>query len=482
MPIFPRYQSKAQLTTQAPSVAAPDDATGSMLETGAKVVGQVADVAVKWGNALDTIQKTTAQANFKTGLLDIQNRAQNDPNYNNSDQYFREIDKLKTDNLKGFQSKTAETEMAINFGYEAQVGKIQVDNLYKKKLIQVGQSSTDKLIDAEISNPTSDSFLNIRALLDQQVQAGIFSVEEADKKYKQSAKTIGSFDVANDPADQESKSEVLAELKKGDKGRYAEIPADDRLDLIKASQARIFNNNQTYKRDTQDASNERSNNLIEKFASGEATIKDIQDELSVPEESGGMKRSQLLTYQRALTSGIKNDLNRMLQEKTPDKDPTKRAQLVKQYNDLIDNFIDDNTDQLKAKEMLAKSFEDGIVNSKEQSILNSLKQNLKDIEFNRSTSPIVSAIKGVKDFFHFQSNASDEDIARNIKGVLGEIGNGTTPDQALRMTLQKEVLSRIPDFSTYPETGKLKRDASGNVIRVYPDGTYEEETVKKGSK
>lgn len=482
MPEFPRYQSKNQLTTQQPSVGAPADTSGQMLEKASQVGGQVQEAAVKWGNAVDTIQKTTATANFKTGLLDITNRAQNDPNYNNSEQYFKEIEKLKTDNLKGFSSKAAETQAAIEFGYESKVAQIQIGNLYKKKMIDVGQASTLKLIDAEIGNPNPDSFANIQKLLNTQVAAGIIGHEDAYKLYKTSVKTIGAFDVANDPADQEGKSAVLAELRKGDKGKYKDIPPDERLDLIKASQARIFNNNQTFKRDTQDASNERSNMLIDKFASGEATIQDIETEMAVPEESGGIKRSQLLVYQRALTSGIKGNLDRMLQEKTPDKEPTKRAKDVKSYLDLVDAFVDNKTDQWKAKEMLAQAFEDGIVNSKEQQFLNGLKQNLKDIEFNRSTSPVASAIKGLKEFFRFQSNATDEDLARNIKTLVGDIQGGASPDHALRAVLQKEVLSRIPDYATYPEKGKLKRDANGNIIRVYPDGTYEDEPARKASK
>lgn len=478
MPDFPRYNSKAQITTQQPSVQAAAGTEGQILEKTAQVASNASETALKWSNTVDTIQKTTSSANFKSGMLDITQRAQADPNYNNSDQYYKEIEKLKMDNLKGFSSKTAQTQAAIEFGYEAKVGQIQIENLYKKKMIDVGQVSAMKLIDAEIGNPSDSSFANIQKILNAQVQGGIFSHEEAYKKYKESVRTIGEFDVSNDPSDQENQSTVLAELKKGDKGKYAEIPPDDRLSLIKASQQRIFNNNQTYKRDTQDASNARSNDLIDKIASGEASISDIESELSVPEESGGIKRTQLLTYQRALISGVKGDLDRMLQEKTPDKDPTKRAKAVRQYIDLIDNFVDEKIDQWKAKEMLATAYEDGIVNPKEQQFLNGLKQNLKDIEFNRSTSPVVAAIKGVKDFFGFQSNASDEDIARNIKTLIGDIQEGTTPDQALRRTLQKEVLSRIPDYASYPDTGKLKRDANGNVIRVFPDGSYTEENPK----
>lgn len=475
MPVFPRYESKGQLTTQQPSVQAVQDNTGQVVaEAGANIGNAISQNAVRWSNAVDTIQKTTAQANFKAGMLDIENRAAVDPDYNNSDKYFKEIEKLRTDNLKGFASKTAETEAAIEFGYESKVGQAKIQNLYRKKMVDVGQMNALKLIDAELSNPTDNSKANIEKVINAQVEAGIFDHKTGYDLYNKSVKNLVEFDVANDNATEEHQSQVLAELKKGENGKYADVPGDVRLDLIKASQQRIFNNNQTYKRDIADSQNIRSNALIDKFAAGEATIRDIEAEESIPEESGGIKREQLYTYKKAILSGIKGNLDRMLREKTPNNDETRRARDVRKYLDLIDNFIDNKVDQWKAKEMLAQAYGDGIINDKEQKFLNDMKQNLKDIEFNRSTSIVASTIRGVKDFLNFQSNASDEDIARNIKTLVGEIAEGKDPNASARKVISQEIVKRIPDISTYPETGKIKRDANGNKIRVFPDGTYEE--------
>src|SRR3990167_8624092 len=179
MPNFPRQQSKAVPTTQMPSVGAVESTEGKILEQGAKVAQGVQDNAIKLTNAFDTVQKTTATANFKEGMADILQRAQNDPNYNNSDQYIREIEKLRTDNLKGFVSKSAETEAAINFRYESKIGQIQLDNLYKKKMIDVGQASTLRLLDIEAKNPSPDMEARMSAILSQQVQDGIFGYKDA---------------------------------------------------------------------------------------------------------------------------------------------------------------------------------------------------------------------------------------------------------------------------------------------------------------
>lgn len=185
MPDFPRYESKAQIAPRQTSVQATDDTGPAMLEGVGKIGGVVQDATLKWSNAVDMIQKTTATANFKTGMLDITNRAANDPDYNNSESYFKEIEKLKTDSLKGFSSKSAEAQAAIDFGYDGKVAQIQIQNLYKKKMIDVGQASTLKLLDMEAASGSEGLDERVRNVLAPQIQAGVISHEAAYKLEKE---------------------------------------------------------------------------------------------------------------------------------------------------------------------------------------------------------------------------------------------------------------------------------------------------------
>lgn len=203
MPDFPRHESKAQLSSSQPSVQAPADNTGEVIaEAGQKIGNAVQENAIKWSNAVDTIQKTTASANFKSGILDIQQRAQNDPDYNNSDKYFKEIEKLKTDNLKGFNSKTAETEAGIEFGYESKVAQYQIENLYKKKLVDVGQASMFKNLDLMVRD-NGDIENRISKFLGPLIRDQIIGREDAYKIQKEYVKKANSnaflMDAKNDP-------------------------------------------------------------------------------------------------------------------------------------------------------------------------------------------------------------------------------------------------------------------------------------------
>lgn len=478
MPKFPRYDSQGTLTTQTPSVGAVQDTSGQITENMAKGFGTAMQVAGQWGESLKTVQDTVFKGNTRVALTDIKSRAESETDPNKLQDYLTEIDKIGQENAKGLPNGSAALR---EWQFDSQVAKIEMNAIFKKKTVALGQVATKKLIDNVVSSPDNEHYDKseyIRDLVDKQVAAGIFSPEDGEKIYNQSVKTSAEFDVANDNSTQEEQSRVLAELKKGDSGEYASVPPDTRLDLIKASQQRIFNNNQTYKRDVEDSQKANTNVLIDKIANGTADVKDIESAYAVPEESGGIPRKTLNTYKNAVVGGIQGNLNRMLREENSSGDATKRATDVAKYLDLIDDFTDNETDAWKAKEKLAEAYKDGIINEKEQKFLNDLKTNLKDIEWNRKTDPIAKSIKSLKQFYLNQTNETDDVIASRIKSLVGEIGEGTEPEVAIREMLSQEVLSRIPDVGSIPKTGKIYRDGNGNKIRVFPDGSYEDAVEK----
>lgn len=208
MPTFPRYQSQATASTRQSSAEAVTDNSGEVLaQAGNQIGGAIQDATIKWSNAVDTIQKTTATANFKSGLLDITNRAANDPDYNNSDKYFHEIEKLKSSSLQSFTNKGAEAQAAMDFDYDGKVAQYQIQNVYKKKMIEVGQVSTMKLLDMEINNPGPDLEGRINAIMEQNGQ--LFDPKDAyriSKEYVKKGKFNGFLsDIQADPSVAETK-------------------------------------------------------------------------------------------------------------------------------------------------------------------------------------------------------------------------------------------------------------------------------------
>ena len=215
------------------------------------------------------------------------------------------------------------------------------------------------------------------------------------------------------------------------------------------------------------------NGLLDNLSQGKLTLTDVENEMQVPEDRGGIKKTILVKYQNALQSGISKDLNRMLKEETPDNEPTSRAKAVKQYTDLIDNFLNDSVDKWHAREKLAEAYSDGIVSSQEAVFLNKLKSGLNDIEWNRSTGPVRNKIKAVMGWLK-GNNASDEEITLNLKKLLGTLQTGEgDPQEISKSLMQNHIYSKIPEAPTFSPKGQLMMDAYGNQAIVYPDGRVE---------
>ncbi len=487
MPDFPRYNSKSTLNTQPNAVVRND--TSEQLDIVNKATGQVSDITMKWSQAMDSMQETAIKSNIAVGLAQIKNEAELDPNINNEKLQIEKVKKLRQAAMgKGLQNKSLQQQLNFQLDTQEQLATLEINNIYAKKKIDFTRNTTmpnviegyHQIKQTSVYNSPQwqDADNKLKSDLEGWRQKGIINYEEKEKLYNQEQELGVKQDIANDNARHEGQSQVLKDLRDS-KGRYAFLNSKQRLALIEDNQRRIFQNNQTFKRDIEDLQNTRNNNLIDKAVNREITIADIQAELAIPEEQGGIKRETLLRYQNGVLSGIKNDLNRMLQEKTPNKEPTKRAILVKQYNDLIDNFIDDKTDQWKAKEMLAQAWTDGIINTKEQQFLNNLKGNLKNIEWNRSTNPIVSAIKKVKDFSNMQANPNDENLARKIKTLVNGISSGQDPQVTADNIIRQDVINNNPEVTSYPKEGKRQYNPTLNKYRIiYPDGTIKYEEAK----
>jgi len=279
MPEFPRYQSQGQLTTQTPSVQAPENTDGQVLEKVGQVAQNATENAIKWSNAVDTIQTTTAKNNFKNGILDIENRAQNDPNYNNSDQYFKEIEKLKTDSLKGFSNESAKSQAAIDLGYEGSVSQIKIQNLYKKKMIDVGQASTMSLIDSEVNNPSENSLLNIQKLLNQQVSAGILDHKDAYTMLRKANEDLGVNRINKDLYLAQTPEQVDAVTQGITSGAYEKggvtIDPSKKKSLLDIAESARKNTEKKIEAQQIEAQTQNRMDTVTSIASGKTPIEDI---------------------------------------------------------------------------------------------------------------------------------------------------------------------------------------------------------------
>lgn len=412
MPNFPRgkqsgydrYESKATPTTQQPSAFAPEDNTGEAVQKiGAQTGEAIQAASVKWTNAVDTIQKTTAQANFKSGMLDITTRAANDPNNNNSDQYLKEIEKLKTDNLKGFASKTAETEMALNFGYESKVGQAQIQNIYKKKMIDVGQANSMKLIDMEVNNPTENSLPNIQAELNKQVSAGIFSHEAAYKMYQDSEQKV-KFNTFL----QDFRSNPVGAEKQFNQNSYG-------MDIETSEKARAKLN------ELKVIQKEQEGNLYGDMGLRVVTGQLPEDEINAAIAMNKLNPNEGITeaHGKTLKAALYKDVTKRIGEKE-----------FKKYKQAIDFvFSSSPQDRFKGYEAILAAYTDGL-DKDDASFLKKILDTKKDVKF---ANDAAAGIKFIETLF----GARPKNVPRETQSLLlyaKKIANGTSPDQAAQET------------------------------------------------
>ena len=191
MPQLPRVESQRNLTTQQPSPLAPKDTNGEMWGVLADTASSAADTTYKWQKANSSMQKTQAELNMKTQLLDIHARAEADPDKNAYGKYASEVDSVLKNSPANFSDPQVGAEARMQFDYEAKAANIQLNGLFRKKQIESDQVNTKQQIDMLVANPTESSMEDVKKLLAEKKAVGIFGEEAAYNLEKKANDDLG---------------------------------------------------------------------------------------------------------------------------------------------------------------------------------------------------------------------------------------------------------------------------------------------------
>ena len=166
--------------------------------------------------------------------------------------------------------------------------------------------------------------------------------------------------IAADMSIRQEDSAVMAELQKGKKGLFGYLSTTEINKNIKESQQKIYYNSQISKRGIEEQQNLRNDEVLNKISTDSLTLSDVEAEMNLPEEQGGLPKKVLVNYKRAVQRGIEKDLKLCLGKK-----PTAIQQgKPKPVPILIDSF-DDSTDG-----MPGVTYADGITNKRQDYIFN----------------------------------------------------------------------------------------------------------------
>ena len=470
MPTLPQYNANRNINANQ---AAPfrQEATQSA-ENQNTLLGTMKGIAQQWSDANDVMQGTEAKAKYETSSAEIQARAYADPDFKNTDKYLKELEKAKTESLKGISNQQVAGKLALDFNYGNKLTGIKIGadanvkqmaankinvaqslDLLQQKRLNAMTEVEQKQIDGEISG-----------LINAQLKAGVLDYAEADKMLKGAQKTSVQYEIYADTATQEKDSQVLKELKKHN-GKYAFLPPDERLDLIEESQRRIFQNNQTFKRADESGKDERFNNIFQKANEGTLTLSDLDAEQAAAEAGvvGALDQKQILDIRKGVQSRIKSDLELIVESNSK----------AENYLEFVDTFINDETDRQKGRELIVKSFKDGILSTKEAGLLNSLKRETENIQWARQKEdisennliPFKTSIFAIKEAMMMRKSSTEQDSALAIKKLL----SGYDPknvSSTVREILDEDAVKRNPNIMTIPEEGQLFIDSDGSVKMI----------------
>ena len=486
---IPLFNSTERLVTESPEARQSPQAAGQMGRDLQVEGNAITEAHNTIRNAYNFQQVGSAKIKTMEGVNAIEEKALADgENTSDLTPYENDLRQLKTDTLKTISDPSARAKFELDFDLQAAQTRTKVKTIMWTRMKEKGQTNTLILTDKHIGeyglNPDPIYLKSIETDINEATKNGFYNSEQA---YKLKQDKIGNAieqAIYNDQSTQENQSVILAKLQDTENPIYEGLSNEQRLELVKKSQQRIFQNNQTFKRQVEVSQDQRNNSFIDKLAQGTATFKDIDEEFAIPESQGGVKRNVLLKYQDGLQTRVAKDLNVMLTEKPKNEDPTPRQRAVKEFNDLIDMYIEDTGDKWKAKEALAKAWADGRIDAEELKVLSPLRDNLNDIKFNKSNVLVLKdKIKEIKNWWRSQYNGNpiegSEQEAINIKRLLSGVAKGEDPENVNKQIMDDNMRKFFPDYKSYSKEGKLKQDPNRGPYRIFPDGTWKWE-AKKG--
>lgn len=495
MPSLPVYNSKQNIV---PQQAAPfQDVAAQASKDQQQMLGTVQKITQQWSDANDVMQYSKSKADHGIAIAQIEAKAKADPNFNNSGQYFQEIDKANEQTLSGISNKMVMQKAALENNQDAMIAKIKIQGDFRQKQIAVNKVNLENSISMQIQKkltlpPGSEAEAahidaNINEMVSLQLHAQTITPEEAKKFLEDANQTSTKYQIYNDPSTTEAGSQVLKDLRDPN-GKYAKtannpngLTPEDRLKMIEESQRRIFQNNQTMKKEVELSKDSKFTEVFTKANEGTLTLNDLDNQMKIPEDKGGIPKQQLLTIRKSLQTRIKTDLETIVDNNDKAGD----------YLKFVDNFISDETDRQKGREAIVNAFKDNILSPKEASFLNQLKRETEDVQWSKQKEqmagnnliPFKNSINATMDFFRGKDRHNEKDAAIAIKKLLGGVSDGGDPVQLTKEIIYQDQITKNPRIPLIPKEGEVHMDSNGNIFLLFPDGHTEPIDVPtKGNK
>lgn len=439
MPTLPIFNSQRNIqpTTGQPlrnEAAQSFEAQNNLLAT-------ATNIAQKWSDANDVMQYTQAKANYEVATTDIQTRAAADPDYNNSPKYFKELEEIKKNSLSLIANQAVAGKAALEFDMGNRIAQIKIGADFKQKQLKVNQFNAKSLVESleakRLSAPPKAQeqySLQIKQVLEANVASGTLSLDEADKILKNSQKTAAQAMINADP---ELAKKMLTQ------GKFPDLSPTDQVNLLqvadKAQEQRLAEIKKVYAE--QKKATETS--LQEKFFKETLTINEIEEQLKTPENEGGADRNTLQTMKDNLYKASKAKITDYIGIKYPES---------LDYVNTVDKVLDKDTDIIRAREILIKSYADGKISKEEGLVLDNIKNMSDSIAYKKTGNLLEKWYLKLRTFANggYISDKSVEEQAQDLRDYLIQASQPEAePEKIAIDIMEKRKVSNYPTFADW---------------------------------
>ena len=471
MPKLPTHES--QVTVKKPSLRSPGvtPVTASprvvplrgMEQSMApvqNVLEGAGEVVQKWQTAEDTMDYTAHAANKATFLATQKAAALNDPDPDNQGTYQANISEWQKTSLEGFRNKELAAKVAFEDAKDAAIANMEIGAIFKKKQMHQNEIDIARSIEAfaeEKRNAPNAQLAQaaqkkIDNLLMLNLTTGMITPAKAAALKNLQVKN----DILSDNSIREKDSVVLADLRAGKQGPYGYLLESERLEAIKDMQARIFQNNQAYKRELDNLQTDTAINTAQSLVDGKLTSLDIETGLKL----GVMDADTARVFTEAIG---KRDV-------FPEKKIVADA-----YMKVFEKNLDD---KIKAKEIIknaTKEWQSGNIKDDEYGYFIQLAQRKLERErggqsgWDKVTQAFINGLNKLKAFTGeiFYPNMVQQ-LIESTKQPNNE------PEAVADEIVRQKRREKYPWINQLPPEGEIRLFPDGVKRRIFPDGRIED--------
>jgi hypothetical protein len=147
MPSIPTYRSQETLKVQQREPLRKE--AGEKFEPFKDLSNTLVSIEADWRETKGVMEMSNAKAFHSQRIAEIQSKAKDDPDFNNSSLYISELQKANSDSLDMINNKKFRNIASFDFNKDTTLASIKIDNDFKQKTIANWGVSLSNLLTAE---------------------------------------------------------------------------------------------------------------------------------------------------------------------------------------------------------------------------------------------------------------------------------------------------------------------------------------------